>query len=1775
MTKAKRVLALLLAVIMASLACTTAFARNVDPEAYKSDPWNHMNSINVITLTAEEGCTQILDKLDDLLYNANIKFNHETVTSVIGIDVKLTLDLSSVDGVLWSLWNIIRVAHNHDGDCLGNIVDVGSVGNWLLDTFCGTIAGMLGDLQDLTADSLTDQNINSRVCRNWPVKGGLTKGNDLEVLGNLTHFLSDNRVMLKKVVTGGVELGTIGSLIIGKIEIADKILNDFTGWLRDLLYSKLWDTDADAAPSGFTYDAYAQKLINWLTYEGTGSTSEDGGKSVLGSDFEAFLPALENQPGKADIRNQSTYALVNNIIQALLSGMVGDLLKDLLKDLLGAEATDQYPYGDPAIVQDVLFATIVGAVKGLLEQNGAPELVFSDLEKNYPIPQIDALIDWLFDGGALDVFIHIEEGKIEITDAFMSLLGDVIRILPGLFPLLNINVPGYIKLDDGVIGATKSDDTHGNLYLTFEGDEIYIDPDETIYYIGDNEGGNIDFSRTPTLYVATDRLVNVSDSTAADYHNPKFIRTEKIMPNSEVYAYILKIVLNSVIDGCYFPEWTTSVASVGAYGLASLAARYIPQNNYFDRLDKYHYDQLGQPYNPKGTNVAVTALPYTEVLTLAGGKSVTIPRAAADIGASLGAFFLNGEFGVLEGLNSKHNTDSFETDTNFETFGFEFLFWGAREYMKLLTGEFDYNSDTFKQFTAFGVSADAPFRSAFNTAWSNYVSLLNQYPSTGTLATGRICNIPASSMRSVLFNLIDSTLFVLFPKKVLPNWLADSGSPGESLIYYWLGDSVTNFDLQQLISLLSANTDSDAPLKRALLPVLVRLIDRVLGTLFGGNAVIKPVTGPAVEGSGNDRKVFTTSTTMTGLDDLLSADSLGQLLCGLLYYLNIYISPLAYTIFPLLASKAVKDYQYYETSQAYAGGQSKVNFLGSGAVTIDNLEQYIESLDGDYNSSVFSGGIPYNTTAKAIEVAEALEYTDYDPNLPANQTTINGSVKYVVTFPASYTKLSVANAAAELASQYTGNNCSVVTKRDGQNRTYFVMEKLNYLTTTADEAVTYSGEEATYTYTNFRRAPVITAAHNGSVTTRTGPKGEVQYGDGYRALYTEDYTANTNFNYLRYADAIKDAREFTEEFRTYSEKTLPNAYGAWLMYFVKMQLLANSKYDKDDNGAFDATKDTNPGMPEDPYPFKNTSGSSSDVGYGKNDSYPFSANETQQVVAAALSYAADSENDVTLSIGDAESVVRLALNTIGFDITPSSNGSYNNGSKQWNTLTAADISNIQSTCTALGLTYHAADADHDTPYITRKAFALFGPSLMGKQNFGNYYTYTTDDNGNITGIDTTTSISLTPLSSYTLGAEGGEKQRCELQKAYIDFASTAKEYTENVKNRYDDISWRAENCENAVLLAPALNTIKFVRKLTENAYDPLGVGKNKTYSNSGAIVPIYSKSTFTPFQRAYEYAVQIIHAVETGTEITPSVITVAYQTLLDAYKKLELFSGLADWTSYEAALELAQSVLDSPMGVDANGQVKDPLIGYTQASLTNLLAAYNAAYTYWTQNHETLDSDNNDLILEKASELRQVINACEFPEGIYPDLAILDNGQNPDLALTHDGPRQSFMVNGKILSRQQGVISGLQEYVGFTEDIKDSSLYFSGVLVDGNNVKPAFEDSGRGWGTGAYFSAYGNAGEYVRYYAVILGDINGDAVIDGVDKTYLDVYTAQALTSSLESYRQAAADVDCDGDIDMDDILKIKAHYTFANQQGISGNVNGTIDQTQAIHILAPDTTGA
>ena len=92
--------------------------------------------------------------------------------------------------------------------------------------------------------------------------------------------------------------------------------------------------------------------------------------------------------------------------------------------------------------------------------------------------------------------------------------------------------------------------------------------------------------------------------------------------------------------------------------------------------------------------------------------------------------------------------------------------------------------------------------------------------------------------------------------------------------------------------------------------------------------------------------------------------------------------------------------------------------------------------------------------------------------------------------------------------------------------------------------------------------------------------------------------------------------------------------------------------------------------------------------------------------------------------------------------------------------------------------------------------------------------------------------------------------------------------------------------------------------------------------------------------------------------------------------------------------------------------------------------------------------------------------------------------------------------------------------------------------------------SGRGVGTGAYFIGTVEQKERFRYYAVVYGDINGDARVDGTDAAALEI---AAMTSdgplTQDDFGSAAkfeaADVNHDGNVDDLDIAKIVDHYTF------------------------------
>ena len=1772
MTKSKRILALVMAFIMMMGFCTSAFARVSDPNLYKTDPEHHLNSINKITLTAEEGASQILDIADDWLKETNLVVDYDL--KVITRLATLHLEFTSIDKAFYYLYNVVKAVKDGDSTCLGNCC-VNTSGT--ITNIAGTIIKILdlGDLEDLNIDALTNQNdYGAAQRRNWPVDAKYNSTNDIQVIANLAQFLSDNRGIVSKVVNGTISFGILDSTIKGINDTVKKVLTNMVGFLQDTLYTALWDSSAESAPEGFSYDTYVQKLVDWALIDGTGEAADNGGKSVLGANFTAFLPAIKNYEGAASVSSQSVYELVNNALQALLSGTVSDLLENLLISALKIDTSINEGKGDPAALDegDLSVNTIVDFVVNLFVRYGAPAITFTDDEKTYPVPKIEKLLSWLFDEGALYVFIDVEEGKIGLTDNFVGLLNQLIRAVPGLLG----NLPGEKATErfseTPKFSDTVEDDSGTDLYWTNPirgGREAY----KTTETKTTDDGKTVE----TTVYYYTDEnhnptteKVNTTDSTASDYVNPVLIDVEYVYSFNNVAAYILKVVLNSLIDGCYFPDWADTVSEVGAYAVASVAARFIPENNYFDRLDAYHYrTQLGQSYTPLGTGT-VTELAYDETLTLDDGSTVTIPRAAADIGASIGAYFLNGVFDVTSGFRSQYNTNSFDTDTTFETFVFEFLTWGVRMYMPIFVGEFDPNDNKFES-TGYYAGMTSRWQTTFNTAWSSFTSLITQYGGSSY----DVSNIPASKMRSVLFDLLDGTLFALFPADILPDWLEDSGSPSEALIYYWLGDSLSNFDLQQLFSLFQSN--SDGVLNNPLVTVLLRLIDRVLGTVFGGNAILPTAA------ESNNRCVFDTPTSLTTLDSLLAnKNNLTTFISMLLYELNIYIEPLATTLFPLLSTVAIKNAKY----QDYDGNWH--DYIGTQEITADDLEEYANEYNIDQNSTLFTGDKLYSTADKAAEVATAIGLENYTAS---EHKTVDedGAERYAVPFPESYDELKYAEKAKDAAAEYSGHSCSLETVRDGLKRNYYVYEKMDYkeATTTTHTSVTTDGF-TTNTYSGFTRAGIIKGTDG---SNRSGSKGEVKYEEGiYRAIYTEDYSSSASGIFLRLSNSVSDSSDYVEEFRKYAEETLPNAYGDWLMYFVRMQLFTQNLYDRNDDGSYSVANDTNPSTPSSPYPFTASSGYSTKDSYSGATNYNFADTANEQVVKYALEYASNSENDVVLDPFDAEDVVRLALNTIAFDVTKNSSGEYNSGAKYWTDLTDAEKSTITNTCNSLGLTFNY---DGENTTITRKAFALFTNSMNGSSAFGNYCTYKTDSSsGAITAVDTTSSVPLTPYANKKTHSSEDTASNNEVEQqiweSYIDFAKEAKEYTEGLKKHYDDISWRAASLESYANANPTLNTLTWVLAYTKKAYYPAGEknGANRTYGPNGLQLA-YTAESFEEFQKCYDYAEQLKKYVQDGgLNSRQSIVTTAYRSLLDAYYKLKAIASMADWTQLENYITLAETYLNGPLGLDANGEAREN--GYTKETLENLQKAYTAAKDLFDNNKSSWDVSKQTDIDKEASDLWSVIKALVFKDGKTPGVLVntenIDSYKDSDDTIG-DGDSKTKLYDAikdvqttktntySAETSQKGLIFGLAERIGLTKTVVDNALYVTGLTIDENNNVTNFEKSGLGYGTGSYYSVKQSGTEVARYYAVVIGDLNGDACIDGNDRAILDMYynkKAFETDSEEDLYFKAAADVDHNGVIDANDIAKIKANYTKIDQVGTdAGTVDGTIIQNTSIKIVS------
>lgn len=1696
MKKAKRLLAVLLAALMlASAACLPVYAKLLPANDYSIPK---VASNKKFYFSPDQGAGWLLDMLDDLLGGANLKLDLLDMTGIgegvfkfAGVnleDIDWTIDLTTIDKAIYSL------------DVALEELD----GAWL-----GSLASGLGLLGDLLKDKGLNgayKTLDSTLKRGTRDKNYSDGGtNDLDILYMLINWIE---VELKEaainIVAGTFDFGLLA-------DILPEMLSDLPGFLKLTIYQLLVDSEASALPTNTStpIDDGLQQMVNWLLIEGTGDTAATGANSLVGANATPLIPGMATQPGQANLKGvaikvdrngdgvledktMSFYQLIANVIQGFLSGEVATMLGDLIADLVGVEITEQYPMGDPALLQDMMFNTILGAVESLAVQNGAPKLEYTEEENSTPMGKINALMNWFFTGGGLDTFIKIDFYGIGLTDNFMSLLGDLARLAINLLPGLvggdifegaekiaytadQLNeVRCYKENSSGYyVSCDATDpDAIGETYLTYEAGEVLYatdwDPD----------------TETPTAYnyLSNNKPVNTSDPTASDYRNISLIRSNYVITTDMVYACLIKMLLNGLIDGCYWPEWTTDIPSVLAYAMAALAAPTVPEGNYFARLDAYHYTGGIAPV-ADSNGVSVEPIPY---YTIKNG--IEVPTGALKIGASVAAFYLNAIFTFDDAERLT------EEGTNFEQFVAEFLIWAADEYLPMLVGEYNVATGKF--------AGDGLWVNAMN----NLIGAIYSDFATRTVK-------PDANWDGI-YTFIDNTLLKLIPI----GWLPGDINSSFDLFNGWLLNNLLHFDLQGILSLFSTNPDESAELYQPALTVVLRVVDRVLGLVFNGTPMLLPIsanrTGANENGVAN---VFINNTSITSLDALLAGSgdtsgSLPQLVSQLLTALNKYKKELVITIFPLIMGGTFD--KPYDKEFDTAGNVIDSNWLGTNMTVygVDDLELYISWFREDVNAV---RGATYNTEeeAEAAITDEDLQYIKSEPILDELGKEIldeNGEATYTYTI---YTRKTYYDSATETKVSDTSIPLDGDMTNDYSKFSGFKYSKLIWRTTEVP-------------YTRYEDMVEETAATA-----------------GYRFLSVEDWKV-TPYAYHNIKTTLDKAEDYASSYRSFAENDLGAAYGEWMRYFIQTRLYSADLLDTNGDGRcvisdtdsdYVASTDTDPGYPVDGMPGAPSSGMfpyfTTDGNTYSSYTYLNSASDKYEKLYPteytrqnfeqldmALKFGENPEYNVVLEDYEAEEVVRLAIASRVFDITGDENGAYEAGSIQWEGLSSTQITQITNLCNSIGYVFVN---DEEGYRIERPRFRLIDAS------------YTVG-----CGVDANPPMALS--GAGTDGKTYSQEVDDYMYNGYVEFMSTLTKNRKSIYNYIDHISDRMEE-GSSLRTNSSIDTTMLKWALTHtdiaNAYKN-AESKVRNYKITGIkddgsyyYSKVYTQSTYDEFRKAYDYA-DCLNQASTGAiqayGLTQGMVTQALKNLLATYGKLVEYTGDADWTQLEEYINYAIGVRNDPDNLDA-------VTGFTEDSLNNLLAELVKAEA--VRADSTIDCERQQDVDAAAAELLTAINNLVYNS--VPNIAPVVEG-----ILTHTTSAQGA-------TRTQGHVFGLEEGQGITLDL----IEIIGMRIDegvGNNV--TVEDSGKGTGTGAYFKGTVGNLERFRFYAVLYGDINGDTRIDGTDRTAIDLYVLQGVNNSADpssggmgAIKFEAGDVNHNGVVDAEDSALIELHYNYSD----------------------------
>ncbi len=287
----------------------------------------------------------------------------------------------------------------------------------------------------------------------------------------------------------------------------------------------------------------------------------------------------------------------------------------------------------------------------------------------------------------------------------------------------------------------------------------------------------------------------------------------------------------------------------------------------------------------------------------------------------------------------------------------------------------------------------------------------------------------------------------------------------------------------------------------------------------------------------------------------------------------------------------------------------------------------------------------------------------------------------------------------------------------------------------------------------------------------------------------------------------------------------------------------------------------------------------------------------------------------------------------------------------------------------------------------------------------------------------------------------------------------------------------------------------------------------------------YSDKTWTNYTNAKNFANKTLQE----SEPKPSQITTALSELVEAYKKLN--EG-CDYTELLAVMEEANAVTEAD---------------WTAESYAALQKVLSSAIELCASDLSKSDA-NQDKIDKKASELEAAVNAL-VPAGAGGDDVVYEI-TTEDFGVFFD--ESTFMMT--FVPFENTMIEELGFDWNLDESEKPKYMSGLGVYVDPSYIDcifpaetlkgcyAAWEENEYGaYGTGAYINIYSTADDSLldSYRIFIYGDVTGDAAIDNADSAWIDRYGGEMWNGNEYSLYAAAGDVTGDYSCDTTDGIYI------------------------------------